>query len=133
MWYLVSPLLINKSVNEQLPIVNQGQISQIIYEGQFLNADSLHKTSGKAKMIQVGEEKYLRLENFKTTNGPDLKVYLSKDKEAKEYISLGELKGNIGDQNYEIPSDVDSEDYNNVLIWCEKFSVLFGSAELEPQ
>ena len=58
-------------------------------------------------------------------------MYLAKDTQATEYISLGELKGNIGDQHYELSQEVDVESYPYTLIWCEKFSVLFGSAQLE--
>ena len=72
----------------------------------------------------------LRLEDFKSTNGPDLYVYLSTDKEATDIVNLGRLKANIGNQNYEIPQGTDLEKYNKVLIWCKSFSVLFGSAEL---
>ncbi len=77
--------------------------------------------------------KILRLENFKATNGPDLYVYLSKDPTGIDdgIINLGRLKGNIGNQNYDIPEDASLEEYNNVLIWCKMFSVLFGSADLQ--
>ncbi|NCO11585.1 DM13 domain-containing protein, partial [Candidatus Pacearchaeota archaeon] len=51
--------------------------------------------------------------------------------EAEDYVSLGELKGNIGDQNYQLPDGIQAEDYQYALIWCEQFSVLFGSAELQ--
>jgi electron transfer DM13 len=74
--------------------------------------------------------KYLRLENFKSTNGPDLHVYLATDEKASDYVILGKLKANIGNQNYEIPDGVDLAKYHEVLIWCKQFSVLFGSAEL---
>lgn len=134
-WYLASPLFINKTVNEAIPENSNSTTPSFStsIQGNFVDADSFHKTSGSVKVIQnTGEEtKYLRLENFKTTNGPDLKVYLSNDLEAKDYISLGDLKGNIGDQNYEIPSNVNPEEYSYALIWCEQFHVLFGSAKLQ--
>jgi len=75
----------------------------------------------------------LRLEDFKSTNGPDLYVYLSVDKKASDFISLGKLKANQGNQNYQIPSEVDLDEYSQVLIWCKTFGVLFGSAEISPQ
>ena len=75
----------------------------------------------------------LRLENFRATNGPDLFVYLATDKGASEFVNLGVLKANIGNQNYDIPEGTDLEKYNNVLIWCRAFSLYFGSAELSPQ
>jgi len=65
-----------------------------------------------------------------STNGPDLYVYLSTDKAASDFVNLGRLKGNMGNQNYEIPQGTDLDKYDTVLIWCKAFSVLFGSAEL---
>ena len=74
------------------------------------------------------EQRFLRLENFVSDNGPDLKVYLRADN--GEFISLGDLTGNIGDQNYEIPVGVDLDVFRNVEIWCERFSAGFGVATL---
>ena len=78
------------------------------------------------------EHRILRLENCKSTNGPDLYVYLSKDARSISdgYIELGRLKGNIGNQNYHIPDDVNLGEYSYALIWCKQFSVLFGYANL---
>jgi len=138
-WWLVSPLFINKVINEQLPRTST-DISENIqensnleteFQGSFVDADSSHKTSGVARVIKIGGKRYLSLENFKTTNGPDLYVYLATNKDSKEFVNLGRLKGNIGNQNYEIPDGVDITSYNYVLIWCKAFSVLFGSAELK--
>ncbi|NIM26525.1 MAG: hypothetical protein GTN35_00870 [Nitrososphaeria archaeon] len=75
----------------------------------------------------------LRLENFESTNGPDLYVYLATDDKATDFVSLGELKANKGNQNYDIPDNTDLTKYSNVLIWCKAFGVLFGSAEISPQ
>lgn len=72
----------------------------------------------------------LRLENFESTNGPDLYVYLDTDDKASDFVNLDTLKANNGNQNYDIPKDTDLTKYNNVLIWCKSFSVLFGSADL---
>ena len=121
-WYLVSPLFIDEKVNEELP-----GSSNSVRLGKFVDADSFHKTAGEILVVEDGGKKYLRFENFEATNGPDLKVYLSNDLEAKDYVSLGDLKGNIGNQNYGL-DDVDVLDYKYVLIWCEQFSVLFGIA-----
>ena len=123
-WYLLSPLFIDNVVEE-----NQVE-GDIIYEGEFSGADSFHQVSGQAQVTEDNGIRYLRLENFESTNGPDLKVYLSEDSNADSYVSLGELKGNIGSQNYEIPEGADLEKYSKVLIWCEQFSVLFGEADL---
>ena len=67
---------------------------------------------------------------FRSTNGPDVHLYLSTDKQASDFIDLGKLKANIGNQNYQIPLDTDLNKYKYVLIWCQPFSVLFGSAQL---
>jgi hypothetical protein len=79
----------------------------------------------------------LRLEGFESTNGPDLFVYLSAADEADtdaaldaDAVDLGVLRGNIGDQNYAIPDDVDLERYDTVVIWCRRFSTSFGAADL---
>ncbi len=102
------------------------------YSGIFVGVgDGIHDAQGDAYTIPLEDgSTVLRLENFQSTNGPDLFVYLSTDENASEFINLGELKANKGNQNYEIPDDVDLSKYNKVLIWCKSFSVLFGSAEL---
>ncbi len=102
------------------------------YSGTFTGVgDGIHDAQGDAYTIPLEDgSNVLRLENFQSTNGPDLFVYLATDDKATEFINLGDLKANKGNQNYEIPDDVDLSKYNKVLIWCKSFSVLFGSAEL---
>ncbi len=104
----------------------------ISYAGTFIGVgDGIHDAQGDAYTIPLEDgSTVLRLENFQSTNGPDLFVYLSTDDNASEFINLGELKANKGNQNYEIPDNVDLGKYDKVLIWCKAFSVLFGSAEL---
>lgn len=126
-WWLISPLFLNTVVNEEMPELIE---AQTLYSGGFVDADSFHQVSGQATVISDGSMEILRLSDFDSTNGPDLKVYLATDLEASDYVSLGALKGNIGNQNYDIPDGTDLERYDNVLIWCEAFSTLFGSAEL---
>ena len=92
-----------------------------------------HPTSGEAIVIGNGTgQRFLRFENFETDNGPDLNVYLvnSSTGDVSDFIDLGDLKGNIGDQNYEIPVGVDLEVYDEVVIWCVRFGVGFGDARL---
>ena len=99
--------------------------------GTFI--DRSHPTSGTAKVITDGDSRFLRFENFKTDNGPDLDVYLatgSPDGELGEYINLAELKGNVGDQNYELTDDIDLDKYTTVFVWCTRFGVAFGAAAL---
>ena len=88
-----------------------------------------HSVKGSAQVLgDGGEQRFLRLDSFESTNGPDLKVYLRADDD--RYVSLGALKGNVGSQNYEIPAEVDLATYHTVQIWCERFGVLFGDAPL---
>lgn len=104
-------------------------------EGKFVGAgDGTHNAEGVAKIITVEDgSKVLRVENLKVTNGPDLYVYLATDTGSSDFVDLGRLKGNIGNQNYDIPDGTDLTKYDTVLIWCKLFSVLFGSAELTGQ
>ena len=107
-----------------------------LLDGSFI--DRSHPTSGTATVLNDGsEQRFLRFEDFETDNGPDLDVYLTTaspdagtgDIEA-DFISLGDLKGNVGPQNYEIDPSVDLDEYSTVVIWCTRFSVAFGAAEL---
>ncbi len=100
-------------------------------EGSFIGR--AHPTTGLAKVITDGNQRFLRFEGFETDNGPDLNVYLATgppDGSPEDFIHLGDLKGNIGDQNYELPDDVDLDRYTTVFIWCVRFSVGFGAAPL---
>jgi hypothetical protein len=100
--------------------------------GSFVGVgDGIHNAEGMAKVVPLQDgSNILRLENLRVTNGPDLYVYLATDKSASDFVSLGKLKANNGNQNYNIPSETDLTKYDTVLIWCRPFSVLFGSAEL---
>jgi len=153
--YYASPLFINATVDEPLPTVvemmskdqammdkekaamMEKQEPATTFNGNFVGVgDGIHNAEGIAKVLAVNdgqsEHRILRLENFKSTNGPDLYVYLSKDARSISdgYIELERLKGNIGNQNYHIPEDVNLDEYSHVLIWCKQFSVLFGYANL---
>ena len=120
------------AVNDNMATI--GEDISMTYSGTFVGVnDGIHNAEGMAKVIRLDDSNMiLRLENFKATNGPDLYVYLATDKSASDFVDLGRLKGNIGNQNYEIPEGTDFSRYDTVLIWCKAFSVLFGSAELEP-
>jgi hypothetical protein len=89
-----------------------------------------HSVSGTAKLIEENGVKIVRLENFSSTNGPDLKVYLAKDANASVFINLGNLKSVSGNQNYAITGMVSATEYKYILIWCQQFGVLFGSAQI---
>ena len=111
------------------------EIIPMSYAGAFVGVgDGIHDAQGDAYTIPLEDtSNVLRLENFKSTNGPDLYVYLSTDENASDFVNLGVLKANSGNQNYEIPDDTDLGKYNKVLIWCKAFGVLFGSAELSTK
>lgn len=100
-----------------------------------------HPAEGQAIVLAGadGIQRVLRFEDFATDNGPDLNVYLSAapaDAPAsdftKDFVDLGDLKGNVGDQNYVLPASVDLERHRTVVIWCVRFGVAFGSATLMP-
>lgn len=99
--------------------------------GSFVSRN--HPTSGNAIVLGQGTgQRFLRFEQFATDNGPDLKVYLvnSSAGGVSDYVRLGALKGNIGDQNYELPAGLDLRVYDTVLIYCERFASPFGEALL---
>ena len=101
--------------------------------GSFVSRS--HDTSGQAIVLGDGSgQRFLRFENFETSNGPDVNVYLvnSSVDGVSDFIDLGNLKGNIGAQNYEIPVDVDLAVYDTVIVWCVRFSENFGDAVLTP-
>ena len=111
---------------------------EIVVEASGTFIDRSHPAVGIAEVLGDGTgQRFLRFEDFATDNGPDLNVYLSTaapDAPASEFdddfIDLGELKGNIGPQNYEIGEEVDLDRYTTVVIWCVRFGVAFGAAEL---
>lgn len=120
------------TVNEEMTTI--GEETPTAYAGMFVGVnDGIHNAEGQAKVIKLSDgSNFLRLEDFRSTNGPDLYVYLSTDRGNFDFVNLGRLKGNVGDQNYKIPEETDLSKYDTALIWCQAFSVLFGSAELRP-
>ncbi len=104
--------------------------------GEFVSRD--HGTSGVARVLELADgRRILRLEGLDTDNGPDLYVYLTAspadgDEGAfdDDHLDLGRLKGNQGDQNYDIPSSADLDAFPTVVIWCDRFDSAFGAADL---
>lgn len=136
-WYAFRPerLFINQRVNEQFPTASAA--TNQVASGEF--HDGAHETRGMASVFQLADgKKTLRLSNFSTSNGPDVHVYLVAANDAKDadtvtkagFLDLGSIKGNIGDQNYDLPPNVDLAKYRAVTIWCKRFSVNFGTAPL---
>src|ERR1041384_2970787 len=136
-WYAFRPerLFINNKVNEQFPTASAA--TNKLVSGQFHSG--AHETKGTATLFQLADgKKTLRLTDFATSNGPDVHVYLVAASDAKDndtvtkagFVDIGSLKGNIGDQNYELPGNADLAKYRAVTIWCKRFSVNFGTAPL---
>lgn len=143
-------LFVDQTVNEALPSAVGAPPSAsgsapaagpvLVSQGKFITHE--HQTSGTAKLIRKPDGSHqLVIEKLDTSNGPDLRVWLT-DQEVKagskgwfvfddgEYVELGALKGNKGSQVYDIPDGVDVSAYRSVTIWCKRFSVSFGAAEL---
>jgi Electron transfer DM13 len=141
-WYAFRPerLFINQRVNEQFPSTASAASNKpvALAAGQFHSV--AHETKGSATIYQLPDgKKTVRLTNFETSNGPDVNVYLVAAADATDsetvirtgFLPLGSLKGNIGDQNYDLPADVDLSKYRAVTIWCRRFGVNFGTAPLK--
>ena len=90
-----------------------------------------HPAGGELIVFEDEAGQTLRYENFSTINGPNLHLYLSKDKDATDYIDLGPIKGTKGNINYQVPAGVDLSEYKYVLTWCVPFSVLFNYVKVE--
>ncbi len=140
-WYAFRPerLVVNRQVDEAMPAAQANSQAQLLESGHFYGI--VHPTQGAATIYQLGDgTRILRLTNFTTSNGPDVHVYMVASDDAKDaatvqqagFVDLGVLKGNIGDQNYQLVSDVDLSKYRAVSIWCKRFSVNFGAAPLKP-
>jgi len=140
-WWAFRPekLWINQKVNEPAPFASSTD-PQPLYTGRL--EGKAHQTSGRATIYKTPDGKhYLRLTDFSTSNGPDVHVVLARSDEANltkeivtgqlDSVELGSLKGNQGDQNYDLPASVDLQKYNAAVIYCERFHAVFGLARLE--
>jgi hypothetical protein len=108
-------------------IVEEGTI---IYQGSFVGTRN-YRVSGRVEIIQLENTKILQFKNFLSSSGPDLKVYLSSSLVPEEFVNLGDLKALSGVFSYTLPEGFTVEqDGSFVLVYCERFSALFGSAEL---
>ncbi len=134
-WYLAGPLFIDNVVSEQLAEAT------VQATGTFVDADRAHKGTGTVSVVTRADGiTELQFTMFEVTNGPDLEVWLSAhpdpsssaDVKGADWLSLGQLKGNIGDQAYSVPAGTDLSAYPSVVIWCEQFGVLFSPAVLTP-
>ncbi|XVQ14289.1 DM13 domain-containing protein [Spirillospora sp. CA-255316] len=143
--YLFQPwkAFTDTTVNEALPtasgpatVPEKDTGQKDLSKGSFVSHD--HDTSGTARTIRLASGgQVLRLEELRTSEGPDVRVYLStRSAEAVRKglgngaVELGRLKGNLGDQNYTVPADTDVSRFRSAVIWCKRFSVSFGAADL---
>jgi hypothetical protein len=147
-WFQPQKLFYDNTVDEAIPSASptaeptEGTASpaptepEELASGTFISRE--HETTGTARILRLADgQQILRLEGFETSNGPALFVYLSQNPADGEdgsfdddYLDLGALKGNIGDQNYEIPGDADLGNIKSVVIWCDRFNVAFGTAAI---
>lgn len=148
-WFQPQKLFYDARVDEVLPSVEAapptpggGVITAAppgpvdLAAGDFVSRE--HETVGTARVVRLPDgQTVVRLEGFETSNGPALYVYLSQNPADGEdgqfesdFFDLGPLKGNVGDQNYVIPAEIDPLGYTSVVIWCDRFSVSFGAADL---
>jgi Electron transfer DM13 len=139
-WLVFRPekLRINQRVNEPAPTVSTAQ-PRAVYEGTL--EGKAHPTSGRATIYRTSDGvEFLRLTNFSTSNGPDVHVVLARGDDPNlaheivrgqlDDVELGALKGNQGDQNYDLSTPVDLQRYNTVVIYCVRFHAIFGLAHL---
>ncbi len=124
-------------MNEAMPPSEAAPMA--VKTGRFRDADGFHRGSGSATIYRLPPGGHvLRFEDFMVTNGPDLRVLLSPhpdpttrdDLRADDYVELARLKGNIGNQNYVIPTEIDIAAQRSVVIYCRPFHVIFSVASL---
>jgi hypothetical protein len=145
-WYLFRPelLVVNTTVDEPLPeavstaTTSTGTPPIILSTGSFHSV--AHESRGVVTVHQLPDgRRIVRLTEFETSNGPDVRVYLVAADDASDnetvtragFVDLGALKGNKGDQNYEVPQGLDIDRYGAVTIWCRRFGVNFATASLQ--
>ena len=139
-WYWFRPerLVTTRRVDEAFPVINDSA-TQILESGTFHSGT--HPTEGTATIYRIENgSRVLRFTNFKTSNGPDVHIYMVVAEDATDnasvqhaaFVDLGLIKGNIGDQNYTLGSDLDLAKYHTVSVCCKRFSKNFGAAPLMP-
>jgi electron transfer DM13 len=139
--YLSLSMFRDDVVDEQVAVAaprapsGSAQRNVLLSAGRFQSVR--HEAQGQVQAIELARGgRVLTLTNFEVDNGPDLRVYLvagpaTTEGEVDDFEDLGGLKGNVGNQQYEFPADIELERYSTVVIWCRAFSVLFARAPLE--
>jgi Electron transfer DM13 len=136
-WFQPQKLWIDERVDEALPgpVAAPPDVTTLS-TSSFRSLG--HATSGRASALVLPDgRRFLRLDGLRTSNGPDLHVYLSaapvdapRDSFDDDFVSLGRLRANQGNQNYAIPAGVTLDRYRSVVIWCRRFTYAFGAAAL---
>jgi hypothetical protein len=155
-WFQPWKLFVDHRVDEALPAVATEPVAVatvlptkkpgarprpvLLARGEFISHE--HSTSGTASVIrQPDGSRVLALADLRTSDGPVVKVWLTDQRVTKDgwhvfddgrYVNLGGLKGNLGNQLYAIPDDANLAVLHSVTIWCDRFDVSFGAAELDP-
>ena len=114
---------------KEVTTITTPQYNKALVEGTFG-----HPARGTAQIIRAGEKTFVRFEDFSTIDGPRLNVYLAKtleDIDNGEYYDLGLRKATKGNFNYEIPADVNIDEYKYIVHWCVPFGVLFNWAKIQ--
>lgn len=153
-WFQPQKLFIDERVDDPTPVVASPEVSTTdpgsappsappassepldVAGGTFVSRD--HGTTGTVRIVALADgSRVVRLEGLDTDNGPDLYLYLSTNPAGGEesafdddHLNLGRLKGNLGDQNYDLPPGTDLSRYASVVIWCDRFNSAFGAADL---
>jgi len=160
-WFQPWKLFTNTTVDEAPPTVAAGQASPrakgeesekgeatrtsfpaVVSQGDLVSQE--HTTSGVVQLLRLPDDSLVvRVEDLNTSDGPDLKVWLTDAPvtpglggafvfDKGRWVDLGPLKGNRGSANYPVPAEVDIDGLTSVSIWCNRFNVSFGAAELIP-
>lgn len=149
LWFRPDKLFVDTTVNEALPSAPAASLPAagtgpapaapaVLSSGAFRDLE--HPTSGTAKIARLADgSRIVRLEDFRTSSGPDVVVILSSTPATENdwsayddgtFVNLGALRGNVGSQNYAVPASVDISRYRSVVIWCRRFNVAFGAAPI---
>ncbi|GEL16811.1 DM13 domain-containing protein [Pseudonocardia asaccharolytica] len=148
-WFAPWKLFVDQTVDEAAPVVAGAPAGPAAPAGPVLLArgeliSHEHATTGTVAVLALPDgSRVLRLENLDTSNGPDLNVWLTDAPvlpgregwgvfDDGRYVDLGDLKGNLGSSNYQLPADADLARLTGVSIWCDRFNVSFGAAALQP-
>ena len=130
-WWTISPLYITTTLVEQGGAATGGQV---VLRGELQRVDDVHKGTGPVLVVEEGGKRSVRFMDVAIQNGPDLHVYLGRDRggayDGSKDLYLGALKATNGTFTYEVPAGIDLGQYGSVIVWCRAFSVLFTWADL---